>query len=393
MNVDLGNFQLYMSSGSKSWDLRSETERRIFHNFWNNKFGQPLTAESITWINEEGFAEERHNIIYGFTPTPPPSPEGALHSVGSDSFGGYYSGDDNSTVYLMNMADNMSDLNDEGERSQVSPFQSSTFIQNLEGSAVPAGNQEVNLGRGVNEEHNIIFNPLAPPTGFGRLSGGVMYPLPNTSSPEGFPSITSSPKVQTLPVFTKTVRGFDTPDLVNTSLNISTRPMLLIETGTKLDHYYMTRFVAQCINPEFHSNIKGLISPEMWLTLLQMAKTRHFDDPIKVKNINLLVSYIVRLPHQPEVDISDVWTKDLILQLLKDLFPKESHNTNTVNNITVRYSAVVWRFDYADESVERDTIKNIFTILRDRGQAKLSEEQELTIIKLWWKNFQRNSKI
>ena len=140
MNVDLGNFQLYMSSGSKSWDSRSETERRIFHNFWNNKFGQPLTAESITWINEEGFAEERHNIIYGFTPTPPPSPEGALHSVGSDSFGGYYSGDDNSTVYLTNMADNMSDLNDEGERSQVPPFQSSTFIQNLEGSAVPAGN-------------------------------------------------------------------------------------------------------------------------------------------------------------------------------------------------------------------------------------------------------------
>ena len=98
----------------------------------------------------------------------------------------------------------------------------------------------------------------------------------------------------------------------------------------------------------------------------------------------------MRLPHQPEVDISDVWTKDPILHLLKDLFPKESHNTNTVNNITVRYGAVVWRFNYADESVEMDTIKNIFTILQDSSQAELSEEQELTIIKLWWKQFPTN---
>ena len=187
-----------MSSGSRSWDSRSESERRIFHNFWNNKFGEPLTANPLRWSTKRVLQRKGISIIYGSSHRKSDSSTFSKRrlyiQLDQDSFGGYYSGDDNSTVYLTDMSDNMSDLNDVGERSQVPPLESSTFIQNVEGSAVPAGNREVNLGRGVNEEHNTILNPLAPPTGFGRLSGGIMYPLPNTSSPEGFPTITPSPR-------------------------------------------------------------------------------------------------------------------------------------------------------------------------------------------------------
>ena len=219
----------------KAESKRSITERRVAHNIYNTRFGGSLSNSALSWLTKVSFEGDRQRRIVADTShqanlTPPgtPSATGDFPPLREEDYNSDFSGDDNITIHSA-MSDNLSDLNYVGERSEVPPFQSSTFIQNLEGSAVPAGNQEVNLGRGVNEEHNIIFNPLAPPTGFGRLSGGVMYPLPNTSSPEGFPSITSSPKVQTLPVFTKTVRGFDTPDLVNTSLNISTRPMLLIE--------------------------------------------------------------------------------------------------------------------------------------------------------------------
>ena len=387
MLLDLGTFQLYMSSGSKTWDARPENEKRIFHNFWRNRKGEPLTEESIAWINEEGFADERHGIIYGtshrlnLTPPPAPSPTRAYHSDNSDSFEGDFSGDENSTIYSSGMSEQMQnwDLNELGEQSQS--VRNDGYRRNRE-TPFPREESILNVDDSIQNTSS-----FAPPT-YGVLPGGLSFPINSSILPS---TTTTTTKIASSePIVSNSIKsltGFDGQGTTfNNSLTISINKVMKIESTTIVNHNYMTRFVTQCLSPEFHLNVMGLISPDMWYTFMAFAKSRFCNDVEKLKRIALLKSYVTKSSDQRKDDTSLVgtWTKDSILHLLKEIYPKQESDTNDINNIVYRLGEVIIRFDCDNSLVEVDTMRNIYLILTS-NTTPLTAQQEKAILKIWWK--------
>ena len=148
--------------------------------------------------------------------TPPGTPGGDFTPLGSEHFDSDFSGDDNLTVFTTGMSEEFGNV-DIGISS------------NAESSTIPTGNQGITFGRvnqgeqtstvdlNVNAPGISHENPPAPPLGFRMLSGGIMYPLPNTSNPESISAVIPPSNDQSIPTVTKTVRGFDTMDLAMNS--------------------------------------------------------------------------------------------------------------------------------------------------------------------------------